>query len=88
MTKPTSKKKSRHPADETEIGRWMAQDDDSRRHTVVECQLVTERRDAEGNTYEVLGPVRLALESGQDVRPLANGSYEILANGRIIRRMP
>jgi hypothetical protein len=56
--------------------------------TVVECQLVTVRRDAKGNTHEVLGPVRLALESGQDVRPLANRSYEILADGRIIRRMP
>ena len=87
-TRRAAKQRSgERPPNERETGRWMAQDDDSRRYTVVERQLVTVRRDAKGNTFEVLGPVCLALESGQDVRPLANGSYEIFADGRIIRRM-
>jgi hypothetical protein len=69
---------------EREISRTRCIGDDGSPLTVVEFQLIDRRRTAAG-TRDYPGARRLALDSGEAVRSLGDGLWEVIATGEVLR---
>lgn len=70
---------------EREISRTRCVGDDGTPLVVIEYQHVENRRTENGErTYP--GARRSALASGEAVRPLGDGVWEVIATGEVVRR--
>ena len=70
---------------EREISRMRCVGDDGTPLVVIEYQHVDRRRT--GSTERTYpGARRLALASGEAVRPLGDGVWEVIATGEVLRR--
>jgi len=70
---------------EREISRTRCAGDDGSSLVVVEYQHV-ERRRTESGERSYPGARRWALASGEAVRPLGDGVWEVIATGEVLRR--
>ena len=68
---------------EREITRCIG--DDGSPLLVIEYQLVDRQRTTAGKR-DYPGARRLALDSGEPVRPLGDGLWEVIATGEMVRR--
>lgn len=73
------------PIMEREISRTRCVGDDGSPLTVIEYQHV-ERRQTDSGERTYPGARRSALASGEPVRPLGDGIWEVIATGEVLRR--
>lgn len=71
---------------EREISRTRCVGDDGTPLVVIEYQHVDRRR-TEGGDRSYPGARRSALASGEAVRPLGDGVWEVIATGELVRQV-
>lgn len=72
---------------ETELRRFVCQDDDGNAYTVVEYQKIIETRLLSGRTERTDGMKRLVLLGGGHVNFIDESTFLIVANGKTIRKV-
>lgn len=70
---------------EREISRTSCVGDDGSPLTVIDYQHI-DRRQTDGGERTYPGARRSALASGEAVRPLGDGVWEVIATGEVLRR--
>jgi len=69
-----------------ELARYRCVGDDGTRVAVVEYRYVHMARDSAG-TRRHLGATKLTLETGEPVRYIDDGCFEVIDSGEMIRRV-
>jgi hypothetical protein len=70
---------------EREISRTRCVGDDGSSLVVIEYQLI-ERRQTDSGERSYPGARRWALASGEKVRPLGDGVWEVIATGEVLQQ--
>ena len=74
-------------ATERKVGHFQAKDDDGNLYIVIEWLLFTTHQPPGGSSQEVNSKMRLALASGERVNSLKDGTFQIVDNDVIIRKV-
>lgn len=72
---------------ETEVRRFVCEDDDGNTYTVVEYQRIIGIPQLSGRAERAGGVVRLALLNGGNVDSLDDGTFIIVANRKTLRKV-